>query len=87
MMIFLATFLASLLDPIAAVLCLSAGAFIRRYVMSAVVGAVILVALLTVLATLPKVAPIVAGRIAAGAFMASIGCLLSKKLWPKREVT
>lgn len=81
MTIFVATFLASLLDPFAAVLCLLAGAFIRRYIMSAVAGAIIFVALLVVLTTLPKAAPMLVGRIAAGAFMASIGCLLSKKLW------
>lgn len=87
MTIFVATFLASLLDPIAAVLCILAGALIRRYVISAMVGAVIFVTLLAVVAALPKAVPVLAGRLAAGAFMALVGCFLSKKLGPKRQVT
>lgn len=85
MTIFLATFIASLLDPIAIALCIIAGATLRRYFLSALAGAVIFVALLALLSTVPKVIPILAGRIAAGALLASVGCFLGKKIWPRRQ--
>lgn len=87
MIVFIATLLASLLDPVAAALCLAAGALIRRYLLSALAGVAIFIVLLALFSTIPKEIPVLAGRIAAGALLASVGCLLGRKLWPKRQAT
>ncbi|MCE1084703.1 hypothetical protein LU642_29420 [Pseudomonas asiatica] len=84
MMTFLATFLASLLDPIAFVLCFIAGALIRRHLIAAAVGGVIFIALLALISSLPKVAAVLAGRFAAGAIIAWIGSLVGRKFWPRK---
>ncbi|EKT4472574.1 hypothetical protein QEM11_003465 [Pseudomonas putida] len=87
MIVFIATFAASLLDPIAVVLCLLAGALIRRYILACVVGALIFVGLLAALSALPKAAAVLAGRVAAGAFLAAVGCFLAKKFLTKRQAS
>ncbi|WP_420170384.1 hypothetical protein ACN99C_17685 [Pseudomonas alloputida] len=84
MITFLATFLASLLDPIALVLCFMAGALIRRHLVSAAVGGVIFIVLLAAVSSLPKAAAVLAGRFAAGAVIAWIGSLVGRKWWPRK---
>ncbi|MCE0854039.1 hypothetical protein LU689_29500 [Pseudomonas asiatica] len=84
MITFLATFLASLLDPIGVVLCFIAGALIKRQLIAAIAGALIFVALLALLSALPKAAAVLAGRIAAGAFVGWVGSLVARKFWPAK---
>jgi uncharacterized membrane protein YjjB (DUF3815 family) len=78
MIAFIAIFLASLLDPIALLLCIGLGFGLKSYWKSAAAGAIAYMALMLLIPGMPTFPVAVLARLAAGAALGLIGAALGK---------
>lgn len=82
---FLAVFLASLLDPIAIVLCVGLGFFLKSYWKGATAGAVIHLAVVLLIPGIRIYALVVICKLLSGAVLGLLGAKLGKWRSAKKE--
>lgn len=82
---FIAIFLASLLDPIALLLCLGLGFGLKSYWKGAVAGALAYLALMLLIPGVPTFPVAILARLAAGATLGFVGAVLRKWIRPEKK--